>query len=110
VHLTARHNGDTNKVDFRGHLRLPDDAGTGIPVVLRVDDIFVIISAGEEELGAWRADDVVIERIFSNQLAIDLDGEPMVFVAQDALGFAYEGITTIEELQARLTKRGVFRH
>lgn len=96
-------------MDFRGHLRLPDDAGTGIPVVLRLDDIFVIISVGDEELGAWRADDVEIERIFSNQFAVDLAGEPMVFVAQDALGFAYEGITAIEELQARLTKRGIFR-
>lgn len=96
-------------MDFRGHLRLPDDAGTGIPVVLRLDDIYIIITSGGDELGAWRADDVTIERIFSNQFAIDLDGEPMVFVAQDALGFAYEGITAIEDLQARLTKRGLFR-
>jgi hypothetical protein len=96
-------------VDFRGHLRLPDDAGSGIPVVLRLDDIFVIIVSGGEELGAWRADDVVVERIFSNQFAIDLAGEPMVFIAQDALGFAYEGVSAIEELQARLTKRKVFK-
>lgn len=97
------------KVDFRGHLRLPDDAGTGIPVLLRLDDIFVVISSGGDELGAWRADDVVIERIYSNQFAIELDGEPMVFVAQDALGFAYEGISAIEGVQERLTKRRVFR-
>lgn len=96
-------------MDFRGHLRLPDDAGTGIPVLLRLDDIFVVISSGGDELGAWRADDVAIERIYSNQFAIELDGEPMVFVAQDALGFAYEGIIAIEGLQERLTKRRVFR-
>jgi hypothetical protein len=96
-------------VDFRGHLRLPEDAGTGIPVLLRLDDIFVVISSGEDELGAWRADDVAIERIFSNQFAIELDGESMVFVAQDALGFAYDGITAIEDLQERLTKRRVFK-
>jgi hypothetical protein len=96
-------------VDFRGHLRLPEDAGTGIPVLLRLDDIFVVISSGDDELGAWRADDVVIERIFSNQFAIELDGESMVFIAQDALGFAYEGISAIEDLQERLTKRRVFK-
>jgi hypothetical protein len=96
-------------VDFRGHLRLPDDAGSGIPVVLRIDDIFVILISGAEELGAWRADDVGVERIFSNQFALDLDGEAMVFIASDALGFAYEGVAAIEDLQERLTKRRVFR-
>ena len=96
-------------MDFRGHLRLPEDAGTGIPVLLRLDDIFVVISSGEDELGSWRADDVAVERIFSNQFAIVLDGESMVFVAQDALGFAYDGISAIEDLQERLTKRRVFK-
>jgi len=96
-------------VDFRGHLRLPEDAGAGIPVELRLDDIFVIITSAGNELGAWRADDVVINRIFSNQFAIELDGESMVFIAQDALGFAYEGISAIEDLQERLTKRRAFK-
>jgi hypothetical protein len=96
-------------VDFRGHLRLPEDAGTGIPVRLRLDDIFVVISSGGDELGAWRADDVAIERIFSNQFSIVLDGESMVFIAQDALGFAYEGVTAIEDLQERLGKKRKFR-
>ncbi|MEX2423812.1 MAG: hypothetical protein WD990_07535 [Acidimicrobiia bacterium] len=96
-------------MDFRGHLRLPEDAGTGIPVLLRLDDIFVVISSGVDELGTWRADDVAIERIFSNQFAIELDGESMVFLAQDALGFAYDGISAIEDLQERLTKRRVFK-
>ena len=96
-------------MDFRGHLRLPEDAGTGIPVRLRLDDIFIVISSDGDELGSWRADDIVISRIFSNQFSIDLDGEPMVFVAQDALGFAYDGITAIEDLQERLTKRRTFK-
>jgi hypothetical protein len=96
-------------MDFRGHLRLPEDAGTGIPVTLRVDDIFVVIASEGEELGSWRADEMSVERIFSNQFALDLAGEPMVFLAADALGFAYEGVTAIEELQARLTKRRVFK-
>lgn len=96
-------------MDFRGHLRLPEDAGAGIPVELRLDDIFVIITSAGNELGAWRADDVVIDRIFSNQFAIELDGESMVFIAQDALGFAYDGISAIEDLQERLTKRRTFK-
>ncbi len=96
-------------MDFRGHLRLPEDAGTGIPVVLRVDDIYIVITTDGEELGSWRADEVSVQRIFSNQFTLDLAGEPMVFLASDALGFAYEGVTAIEELQARLTKRRVFK-
>ena len=96
-------------MDFRGHLRLPEDAGTGIPVVLRLEDIFLVITSDGDELGVWRADDVAIERIFSNLFSIELDGEPMVFIAQDALGFAYDGIAAIEDLQERLTKRRRFR-
>lgn len=96
-------------MEFRGHLRLPDDAGDGIPVLLRVDDIFVVLTHESEELGAWRADDVSIERLFSNQFLMDLAGEPMVFIAADALGFAYEGVAAITELQERLGKRRLFK-
>lgn len=96
-------------MDFRGHLRLPQDAGSGIPVVLRLDDIFVSLTSEGDELGVWRADEVEVDRIFSNEFSLDLDGEPMVFIASDALGFAYEGVTAIAELQERLAKRRVFR-
>jgi hypothetical protein len=92
-------------VQFKGRLRLPDDTGAGIPVDLRLDDIFLVLVAEGETLGEWRMDDVGVQRVFSNQFLLDLEGEEMVFVADDPLGFAYEGVAEIEATTARLTKR-----
>ncbi len=94
-----------NTVQFKGRLRLPDDTGGGIPVDLRIDDIFLVLVAEGETLGEWRMDDVGIERVFSNQFLLDLEGEAMVFVADDPLGFAYEGVAEIEAISERLDKR-----
>lgn len=96
-------------MQFKGRLRLPEDAQTGIPVELMLDDIFVVLSSGEEFLGQWRMDDVGISRVFSNQFLLDLEGEEMVFIAADPLGFAYDGVTRIVETADRLGKRRRFR-
>lgn len=88
-----------------GRLKLPSDAGSGIAVALRLEDIFLELEAEGEELGRWRVDDVEIERLYSNQFRLDLAGEDMVFVADDALGFAYEGVTAIDELSERLRRK-----
>jgi hypothetical protein len=90
-------------------LRLPDDTQSGIPVEMKLDDIYVVIVSGEETLGEWRMDDIGIERLFSNQFLLDLAGEEMVFIADDPLGFAYEGIGYIDETSERLSKRRRFR-
>ncbi len=94
---------------FKGRLRLPSDPGEGIPIDLVLEDVFLSLESEGEDFGEWRMDAVEIERLFSNQFSMHLDGEEMVFIADDALGFAYDGLSTIEDVQSRLSKRRVFK-
>jgi len=95
---------------FRGRLKPPGDASEGIAVELRVDDVFFELSSGPEELGRWRMDDVIAVRLRSNEFKLQLADEEMLFLADDALAFAYEGVQLIEELGGKLRKkrRGLF--
>ena len=94
---------------FKGRLRLPDDAGEGIPISVTLEDVYLSLDSQGEEFGEWRLDVVEISRLFSNQFSFLLDGEEMVFIADDALGFAYEGVTFVEDVQSRLKKRRFFK-
>ncbi len=94
---------------FKGRLRLPNDPGEGIPIDLELEDVFLSLESGGEDFGEWRLDTVEITRLFSNQFAMQLDGEEMVFVADDALGFAYDGLSAIEDVKSRLSKRRIFK-
>ena len=94
---------------FKGRLRLPSDPGEGIPIDLELQDVFLSLDSGGEDFGEWRLDTVEIKRLFSNQFSMLLDGEEMVFVADDALGFAYDGLSKVEDVQSRLSKRRVFK-
>ena len=94
---------------FKGRLRLPSDPGEGIPIDLVLEDVFLSLDSGGEDFGEWRLDTVEIKRLFSNQFSMLLDGEEMVFIADDALGFAYDGLSKVEDVQSRLTKRRVFK-
>ncbi len=76
---------------------------------MKFDDIYVIIISDQETLGEWRMDDIGVQRLFSNQFLLDLAGEEMVFIADDPLGFAYEGVGHIDETSQRLSKRRRFR-
>jgi hypothetical protein len=94
---------------FKGRLRLPSDPGEGIPIDLELEDVFLSLDSAGEDFGEWRLDTVEIKRLFSNQFSMLLDGEEMVFVADDALGFAYDGLSKVEDVQSRLSKRRVFK-
>lgn len=94
---------------FKGRLRLPNDPGEGIPIDLELEDVFLSLESGGEDFGEWRLDTVEIKRLFSNQFALRLDGEEMVFIADDALGFAYEGLTAVDDVKSRLSKRRIFK-
>jgi hypothetical protein len=94
---------------FKGRLRLPSDPGEGIPIDLELEDVFLSLDSEGEGFGEWRLDTVEIKRLFSNQFSMLLDGEEMVFIADDALGFAYDGLSTIEDVQSRLSKRRIFK-
>ncbi len=95
---------------YKGRLKVAGDPGEGIPVDLSIDDVYVDLVSGGENLGRWRMDVVELSRLAGNEFAMGLDGEQMVFVAADPLGFAYNAVTTIEEISGRLRKkRGLFR-
>ncbi|GIU93323.1 MAG: hypothetical protein KatS3mg011_2229 [Acidimicrobiia bacterium] len=65
----------------------------------------MVLTIEGEELGSWRVDEVQANRMYSDHFLLELAGEPVVFIADDALGFAYEGVRTIETLSERLRKR-----
>ena len=94
---------------FKGRLRLPSDPGEGIPIDLELEDVMLSLVSEGEDFGEWRLDKVEIKRLFSNQFALLLDGEEMVFVADDALGFAYDGLAFVEDVTGRLSKRRLFK-
>ena len=94
---------------FKGRLRLPNDPGEGIPIDLELEDVFLSLESEGEDFGEWRLDTVEIQRLFSNQFSMHLDGEEMVFIADDALGFAYDGLSTVEDVKSRLSKRKIFK-
>jgi hypothetical protein len=92
-------------VDFKGRLKVAGAGGAGIPAVLRLDDIYLELWSEGEELGVWRLDVVEISRNNGNRFALDLDGEEMEFEAADPLGFAYEGLTFVNEVSGKLRKK-----
>lgn len=94
---------------FKGRLRLPNDAGEGIPIDLTLEDVYLSLVSDGEDFGEWRLDTVEIRRLFSNQFSLMLDGEEMVYIADDALGFAYDGLSFVEEVTARLGKKRLFK-
>ena len=94
---------------FKGRLRLPNDPGEGIPIDLVLEDVFLSLESEGEDFGEWRLDTVEINRLFSNQFSMQLDGEEMVFIADDALGFAYDGLSAVEDVKSRLSKRRIFK-
>ncbi len=92
-------------MDFKGRLKVAGDSGPGIPVDLRLDDIYLELWSEGEELGVWRFDVVEVARSSGNKFSLDLDGEAMSFEAIDPLGFAYDGLTFIEAVSSKLRKK-----
>ncbi|MDH4308321.1 MAG: hypothetical protein OEX04_12665, partial [Acidimicrobiia bacterium] len=96
---------------YKGNLKVAGDPGDGIAVELSLDDVYVDLHAEGENLGRWRMDLVEVARLAGNEFSLVLDGEHMVFKASDPLGFAYNAVTTIDEISGRLRKKrkGLFR-
>lgn len=96
-------------MQFKGRLKAPGDAGRGVAVDLRIDDIYLFFTSAGEELGRFRVDDLEVERRTGNEFLLTIDEEEMLFLADDPLGFAYEGLGLIESVAARLKKKRRFR-
>ncbi len=84
---------------FAGRLHLHDDSGPGLAVDLQIDEGTLSLTSGAEGLGSWHAGEVTATRITGDRFAMSLAGEEVVFVANDPLGFTYEGLPSLEDAQ-----------
>lgn len=80
---------------FRGHLELPHDPDSRLPVDLRVADHALSLSAGDEALGSWSVKDVRLKSLGDGRFDLKLGGERLVFSAEDAASFAHTGVPAI---------------
>lgn len=100
-------------MQFKGQLLLPDEPGPGLRVHLDVAEHHLAVESDGGGLGAWPLEVVDVERLQGDIFALTVAGEPLQFVADDTIGFAYSGVPTIEKFssrrpRARSTLRSVF--
>lgn len=100
-------------MQFKGQLLLPDEPGPGLRVHLDVAEHHLAVESDGGGLGAWPLEVVDVERLQGDIFALTVAGEPLQFVADDTIGFAYSGVPVIEKFasrrpHARSTLRSVF--
>jgi len=98
------HGGVRGRMQFRGELKTPAGESRGVPVCLLVDEYHWEIKRGDELLGRWFLADVEVDRVGGSIFKLYLGEDEAEFVAQDALQFAYEGVTAMQEAWLRLKK------
>jgi hypothetical protein len=96
-------------VQFRGHLQLPGDNGPGLSVSLDVAEHHLAVESDGGGLGAWPLEVVDVERLEGDIFALTVAGEPLRFVADDTIGFAYSGVPTIDRVSPRPRPRSGLR-
>ncbi len=100
-------------MQFKGQLLLPNEPGPGLRVHLDVAEHHLAVESDGGGLGAWPLETVDVERLQGDIFALTVAGEPLQFVADDTIGFAYSGVPAIEKFssrrpRARSTLRSVF--
>ena len=100
-------------MQFKGQLLLPDEPGPGLRVHLDVAEHHLAVESDGGGLGAWPLEVVDVERLQGDVFALTVAGEPLQFVADDTIGFAYSGVPVIDKFssrhpRARSTLRSVF--
>lgn len=93
-------------MQYKGQLLLPDDTGPGLKVSLDVAAHHLAVESDDGGLGAWPLEVVDVERLEGDIFAITVAGEPLRFVADDTIAFAYSGVPTIEQFSSRRTSKG----
>ncbi len=83
-------------MQFKGSLRSPGDRGPGIRVSLEVDEYHLQIRRGTELMGRWYLADVEVVRDIAERFTLFLGDDEMEFLADDALVFAYDGVTRMQ--------------
>lgn len=92
-------------MQFKGSLRSPGDRGPGIRVSLVVDDYHLEILRGSDLMGRWYLADVEVKREIAERFTLFLGDDEMEFLADDALVFAYEGVTRMQQGWVKAKKR-----
>lgn len=92
-------------MQFRGHLLLPGDNGPGLSVNLDVAEHHLAVESDGGGLGAWPLEVVDVERLEGDIFALTVAGEPLRFIADDTIAFAYSGVPTIDRVSSRTGPR-----
>lgn len=72
---------------FAGALRIPGEGGSGLHVVVDVEGGCLSIRAGDEVLGTWSLDDVMV-RSEDNGFHLKVEGEEVILATEDDGRFA----------------------
>ena len=96
-------------MQFKGKLLLPDEPGPGLSVNLDVAAHHLAVESDGGGLGAWPLEVVDVERLDGDVFALTVAGEPLRFVADDTIAFAYSGVPTIEQVSSRTRPRSAIR-
>ncbi|MGQ0848274.1 MAG: hypothetical protein ACT4OP_04035 [Actinomycetota bacterium] len=84
-------------MQFKGSIRAPGERGVGVQVVLVVDDYHLEVRRHDDLLGRWYLADVEVVRDIAERFTLYLGNDEMEFLADDALVFAYDGVTRMQE-------------
>ena len=96
-------------MQFKGHLLLPDEPGPGLRVHLDVAEHHLAVESDGGGLGAWPLEVVDVERLRGDTFALSVAGEPLQFIADDSISFAYSGMPAIERVTTRRRNRSALR-
>ena len=94
-------------MQFKGSVRTPGDRDPGVRVVLEIDEYHLEIKRDSELIGRYYLADVEVARDIAERFILFLGDDEIEFLADDALQFAYGGVTAMQEgwLAAQKRKR-----
>ncbi|MGH8926853.1 MAG: hypothetical protein ACRDWH_00760 [Acidimicrobiia bacterium] len=94
-------------MQFKGSIRAPGDKDPGVRVVLSVDEYHLEIRRDSELIGRYYLADVEVARDIAERFILFLGDDEVEFLADDALQFAYDGVTAMQDgwLTAKKKKR-----
>lgn len=73
---------------FSGSVLLPGEDGDGLHAALEVDEEFIRLTAGEDELGAWSRDDCDVAPAGKGSFELQLADENLEFMPSSPSAFA----------------------
>jgi len=99
---------DPSGLRYRGWIRV--GRADRLEIDLRLVDREMVLVAANGVLGAWPIEEVEVERTEGDEFRLSLSGEQAVFMANDVLTFAYQGLPQLQraadvDLATRLFRR-----